>query len=419
MFGFCGRLALLATCVATMTCQQVKDLPEGVLLIRNGILIDGSGASPIPGALVAIWGDRIVGVGRESAFRIRNTSRIIDAQGGTILPGFIDSHSHLLSGSKDLDADLRLWLKAGITTLRDLGSHYGKSGDISELRRRISRLGNTVPTIVLAGSYLTATGGHPVEGPIKWGPEVALEVADVEQARQSASFLLDAGADGLKIAVESGTPQGSMPTLTGDQIAAITAVAHARGTWVSAHITHAHDAELAVAHGVDDLAHPPVERLPESLMQKMLEHNVFLGTTFVAQDTELLPLLGFNETRISGLRAVRHEYFRRFIDAGGSVVLGSDYPFARLGKGMPTKEMEQMLAVGLSSMEVIVAATRNAARACGLGEEVGVLESGKRADVIVVRGDPLTDIRALEQIQVVIKSGEVVLNRWPVEETLR
>jgi imidazolonepropionase-like amidohydrolase len=306
-------------------------------------------------------------------------------------------------------SNLAEWLRAGVTTIRDLGSEYGTdelpSHDIVALKKRLAEAGNTIPTVVVAGPILTAPDGYPIPS---GGRRIALEVPSVEEARQAATRLLASGADGLKIAVQRGTALRRLPTLTSEQVAAITQAAHARHTWVSAHIIDPEDAARAVANGVDDLAHAPVIKMPDELIRQMVARDVLLIPTLVAEGGFRANLSYTDRERAVALDATRYN-LQRFLAAGGKVALGSDFGSGRMRLGMPLLELQSMVNVGMTPMQVIAAATRYAAQACGLQDRLGTLEAGKRADVIVVKGDPLKDIQAMKDVMIVIKGGEVIV----------
>jgi len=300
--------------------------------------------------------------------------------------------------------------------VRDLGSRYGKgpsSLSIAAFKQKLAAYGNTVPTIVIAGPIMTAPGGYPV--PI-FGRGSALEVADVEKARQETERLLADGADEIKIAVASGNPQQPFPVLTLEQVEAITEVAHRHGTRVSAHVTRPYDAQIAIDGGVDDLAHQIlVGKISDELIQQdelirqMVERDVWLVPTLVEED-DLAADAGLTDEQMKEFVEIRQDGLRRYLAAGGKVAMGSDFGATeRIPQGMPLPELQRMVEFGMTPMQVIVAATSHAAQVCNLGDRLGTLETGKQADVIVVRGNPLEEIQAMGEVIIVIKNGEVIV----------
>jgi len=420
-------LALYVLLTMLVACQSapvptasptvsIPVLPGGALVVRNGTVIDGTGAGPIPSGLVAIQNGQIIAVGPEAQFQIPQDAQVVDAQGGTILPGFIDAHTHIFESAGTTQAVLNRWLRAGVTTVRDLGSRYGKgpsSLSIAAFKQKLAAYGNTVPTIVIAGPIMTAPGGYPV--PI-FGRGSALEVADVEKARQETERLLADGADEIKIAVASGNPQQPFPVLTLEQVEAITEVAHRHGTRVSAHVLRPHDAQIAIDGGVDDLAHQIlVGKISDELIQQdelirqMVERDVWLVPTLVEED-DLAADAGLTDEQMKEFVEIRQDGLRRYLAAGGKVAMGSDFGATeRIPQGMPLPELQRMVEFGMTPMQVIVAATSHAAQVCNLGDRLGTLETGKQADVIVVKGNPLEDIQAMGEVIIVIKNGEVIV----------
>ena len=409
-------LVLCTSLVVLGACQNMPGpvvppqtiLPSGVTIVHNGTVIDGTGAAPIPEGLVAIQDGTIINVGPETQFVVPDNAQVLDAKGGTILPGIIDAHTHILENAGSTLA-LALWLQHGVTTVRDLGSRYGTgevpSLNIAALKRRLAEAGNTIPTVVVAGPIVTAPGGYPV--PV-WGSRLALQVANVKEARQAATRLLVAGADGLKIALTEGPTPHPWPTLTPEQVATITQVAHAHGTWVSVHVTRTSDADIAVANGVDDLAHLPVDTMSDELIQQMIVRDVLLVPTLVVEDGFRIHA-HYPEDEWERVLKMRQDNIHRFLSAGGRVALGSDYGNPGIPPGMPVSEMQRMLDTGMTPMQVIVAATQHAAQACGLGDRLGTLEAGKQGDVIAIDGNPLRDMQVMGDVIIVIKAGEVIV----------
>jgi imidazolonepropionase-like amidohydrolase len=378
---------------------SIPTLPGGALVVRNGTVIDGTGAGPILNGLVAIQDGEIIAIGPETQFQIPQEAQVVDAQGGTILPGFIDAHTHIFESAGTTQAVLNRWLRAGVTTVRDLGSRYGKDApslSIAAFKQQLAAYGNTIPTIVIAGPIMTAPGGYPVP---MLGRGSALEVANAEEARQEAERLLADGADEIKIAVESGGPQQPFPALTLEQVKAITEVAHRQGTRVSAHVMHPQDAQVAIDGGVDDLAHKVLfGEMPDELIQQMVERNVWLVPTLVVED-DLAADVGLTDEQMKEFVEIMQDGLRRYLAAGGKVAMGSDFGATeRIPQGMPLPELQRMVEFGMTPMQVIMAATSHAAQVCNLGDRLGTLEVGKQGDVIVVRDNPLEEIEAMGEV---------------------
>jgi imidazolonepropionase-like amidohydrolase len=391
------------------TAAPINELPPGATIVHHGTLIDGRGGDPIPAGLIAFQDGSIIAVGPESAFQIAAEAQLINAQGGTILPGVIDAHNHILENSGSLQSNLDQWLQSGVTSMRDLGSRYGTADSpslrISAIQERLAGLGSRAPTVLIAGPIITAPGGYPSAT----FPVGALEVDGVAAARQAAQSLIDQGADVIKIAVESGSPADPMPTLSLAQVQAITSTAHEQGLRVTAHVNHVQDAQLAVEGGVDELAHSiPFGHLPDELIEQMAAQKIAILPTLLALDRSL-SRLDFSEQQWQRLVEQWQDNLIRFVAAGGQIALGSDYGVQGVPAGMPVDEMALMVDFGLTPMQVIQASTSSAAAMLGMKEQLGTLEVGKQADIIVVDGDPLTDIQTMAKVIVVIKDGQLIL----------
>jgi imidazolonepropionase-like amidohydrolase len=191
--------------------------------------------------------------------------------------------------------------------------------------------------------------------------------------------------------------------LSAEEIKAIVDTAHARGIPVAAHISRSRHLELALQTGVDDVAHMIVDEIPDELIEGLIEAGVFWEPTLeLWQCVSRLHGLSWDATAIDNLR--------RFSHAGGKVALGTDHAGYRcqFDLGMPMTELELMRQAGMTPLQIIVAATKNAAVVCNLEMEIGTLEPGKRADILVVEGNPLEDIQALTDVRMVIHNGVII-----------
>lgn len=358
----------------------------------NGRLIDGSGARPVKNAVVLIKGKRIVFAGPRGKVAIPRNARRLDARGGTILPGFINTHAHQVID----ESNLRAWLLGGVTTVRDLGSGPDYEWAFSE-RDRLNRSSRTA-RLLAVGPLITVPGGYPEA---IWGSP-GLEVTSVEDARAQVDRLIHAGCDTVKIALESGEIFGrdDLPMLSPTEVKAIVEVAHAHGKRVSAHAMVTRDIERAVDGGVDEIAHFDVQNIPQSLIRRMVAAHIDWVPTL-----ELLRVVG---------ATIYGNSLERFARAGGIVALGTDYmgagPQYGYDLGMPIHELVYMDQLGLTPMQAIQAATANAAYALDR-PELGLLEKGKIADVIVVRGNPLRSLEVLRKVELVVHNGVVVRSK--------
>jgi imidazolonepropionase-like amidohydrolase len=358
------------------------------LALIHGTLIDGTGADPLPDAALLIQQGLILAVGPRAEVEVPVDARIIDLQGATILPGFINAHVHLGYSEHNLQA----WAEAGVTTVRDLGT--APASDLFSRRDELLK-DNRNARLVAAGPLVTVPDGYPM---VPWGLQ-GLAVTSAQDAALKVNQLLDDGADVIKIALESGYLfETNIPVLSAQEAATVVKVAHERGTMVSAHVTAAQDLGLALDAGVDDIAHMITNNLSPQLVEGMLENDVYWVPTL-----ELWKGVGgFDRQAVANLR--------KFVEAGGKVALGTDYAgySSEFDLGMPITEMELMGEAGMTPMQIILAGTQNAAHVCNLDRELGTLETGKIADVLVVDGNPLEDIHALTDARIVIHNGVVI-----------
>ncbi len=262
---------------------------------------------------------------------------------------------------------------------------------------------------LLSGPCITATGGYP-NGPwsslalhvnLETVDEGGVDITPVEDARRKAQVLVDAGADVIKICLDDYFETRPLGILTEEQISAITEVAHDGGLRVTAHVSADRRLETVLAGGVDSAAHIPLD--------EMSDENI---STMVADEIPLIPTLAVWETMPSfctdhgacfGL-----DNLTRYVDAGGVVALGDDYGNSGIVLGMPLRDFVWMEQAGMSNMDIIVAATANAAAECGLGHRLGTLEQGMLADVIVLGSDPLDQIASMADVIYVVRDGVVI-----------
>jgi imidazolonepropionase-like amidohydrolase len=386
-----------ATSFPTTGAQQITTTPNNsspIVALVNGTLIDGVVGQPIEDAVLLIQDGFIVGVGQRDSISIPNSAAIIDVQGATILPGLINAHVHAAYNLTKLEE----WAQSGVTTVCDLSAHsWPGSLPIRDQANHNPRYAH----LAIDGVMITAPGGYPIA---QFGG-IGLEVSTPEEARQAVLDLIDQGADVVKMALESGEVFGkSFPMLSPEAIQAVVETAHQHGKLVGAHVTVSKDLQIAMDAGVDFAAHMVVDIPTDAQLEQMVRRGMYWIPTLelwkiVAQDVDrnVIDNLG------------------RFVQAGGMVALGTDYAgyTGSFQLGMPMHEMEWMQQAGMSSMQIIVAGTQNAAHVCGLGDQLGTLETGKIADILVVEGDPLKDLHTLLNVQWVIHDGVIIRQPAP------
>jgi imidazolonepropionase-like amidohydrolase len=378
--------------------------------------------------VVVIEGDRILYADDEAGFSIPVGAQIYDANHGTILPGFIDAHTH---GTADPSVR-RSFLVGGVTTTCDLGT------PLSEMEPFALADDGQDPVArgIHAGPILTAPGGLP---DAVLGTNLNYEVATPAEGRAAVEYLFLQGVNQIKVYLQNESNGISYPMLDEATLGAIVEEAHARDLLVRAHVTYATLLEMAVTAGVDTIEHVPAnipqaeqEPIDEDLIRRMMESSDPIDLLLSERSPEYAALLReMAETGIIMVPTLDRPYgnfFRsssltqedrfsleiilgivgKFHEMGGAVGLGTDFNIGTsILAGMPIGEMEMLLAAGLTPMEIIESGTRIAALACGQGSTLGTLEQGKLADVIVVDGNPLEDLTVMGHVILVFKDGEV------------
>ncbi|UCC86585.1 MAG: amidohydrolase family protein [Anaerolineales bacterium] len=428
-------LVLLSTLLGIAACGgqgSPGNTPasSGQIIISNGTVVDGRGSEPIRDGIVVMVGDRITFVGRAAGYSPPSDAQVIDARGGTILPGIIDSH--VLDAS---DPGIRReFLMSGVTTVCNLGSpledmprfgeDYVDEGPVARGYR--------------SGPIITAPGGLP---DAELQAKLNYEVGNPDEARAAVVDLHNRGADVIKVFLQEEYTGVTYPMLGEDELAAIVEEAHSLGLLVRAHVTYASLLGMAVQAGVDTVQHVPFNlaqsgsySISEAQLLAFLQSDdplrMFFTELYPNYEDQLRMMVEAGIVMVPTLDRAYGEFYRtsnpsreqevtietvlgivrRFHELGGVVGLGTDFNTG-LGveAGMPVGEMEMLLAAGLTPMEVIEAGTRVSATVCGHGGQLGTLESGKLADVIVVDGDPLEDLQTMNQVVTVISHGEVAV----------
>ena len=378
------------------------------------------GGEPIEDGIVVIEGDRITWVGSREGYSIPADAQVINAHGGTILPGFIDAHVHSTS-----DPAIRHdFLIGGVTSVCDLGTPLDAIDQFVEEYEEDEPAARGFP----AGPIVTAVGGLP---DAVLHANLNYEVGTLAEARTAVLDLHDRGADMIKVYLAKENGEIQYPMLDEAMLAAIVEESHAYGLPVRAHVTYIDLFDTALNAGVDTIEHIPIHATQpyfqddtEAKLRQFDESDQPIQVFFNEIDPEykgqlermatsgiiMVPTLERPFGELFRTSNPPREYaiimeiilgiVRTFHEMGGVVALGTDY---NVGLGLKTG------IPGLTPMDMIVTGTRNAAAACGQADELGTLESGMLADVIVVDGDPLEDYKVLANVVVVIKNGEIAL----------
>ncbi len=420
------------------------------LAIAGARLIDGVSATPVPSGVVLIGRDgRIAAAGPSQEIALPAGVPTIQATGMTLLPGLIDGHVHFTwdktlyfaYSSQDYATRLalrdperqlvraghyaQLALAAGVTTLRDCGAD-----DFSVLALRDTvRAGNFIgPRILVSGRPITTTGGHIYSD---WGVDSSDEI------RQAVRRLAERGVDFVKIIVSGGTTTpgtnvtGSQYSL--EELRVAVEEAHRLGLPVAAHAISTDSIRLAAEAGVDTIEHCSwigsdlkTTITDPAAVREMAKHGVRVDHAIIPRPY-LFPEEGHGEPSAEerwwlNMLEVRWPFLHHMRAQGVTVFLGTDAAFGPWpgtecwpGCQEMARAVEIMARWGkFSPADALALATREAARALNLDGEIGSVEAGKRADLILVAGDPLADLRALRQVELVMRDGRLVARRGQI-----
>lgn len=403
-------------------------------VFTGATLIDGTGAKPVEDASIIVEGDRIKTVGK--GLDVPRDAEVIDVAGRTVLPGLIDSHVHLCSnGDPNIFTILQYpmgmlqlfgfrnalnELEAGFTTVRDMGAPHGFA---LSLKQAVQTGVVRGPRIVAPGKVISMTGGHAdfhlASGVGYTGmSSIADGVAD---CRKAAREQLRDGADFVKICSSGGvmspTDPVDTPQFSPEEIEAMVYEAACVGRTVASHAHGTTGIKNAVLAGVKTIEHGSL--IDDEVMKLMAPRGCFHVPTLVAgwNIVQHGKEAGIPAYAVDKAEEIAHEVRKgvmRSHRGGVKVAMGTDAgtPFNRHGSN--AQEIIHLVDAGFTPMEAIVAATRIGSQCIGLEKQVGTVEPGKLADLIVVEGDPLKDIKVLgdkTNILLVLKGGVIEINR--------
>lgn len=397
-----------------------------------GRVIDGISQNPVEDGIVVVNEDKIVYAGEKKDWIITPEDQVVETENGTILPGFIDAHIHLTgqesvhrSGNQPYDylltsvRDLQDLVYAGITGVRDM-SIFGRA-----LGAAVEKGNLTGPRIMPGGRVMSITSGHCDEDP-KRSPEELNRyslgeylVDGPESCYRGARIQFREGARFLKICATGGVSSElddyNDIEFSSEEMRVMVEEAARHNTYVTAHCTGAEGLKQAVRCGVKCIEHGVF--LDEEGAALMAENDVTLVTTLsIALGLcEMKGLPEYMQRKAGGIREAAENSFRLAKKYGLRVALGTDYsnspgtPFKEIGK-----EFYSLTRCGYTPMEAIIAGTRNGAYLMKSEDKTGTLEAGKLADIVLVKGNPLENIRLLadsENIQAVMINGKMVKNQ--------
>ena len=371
--------------------------------VVHGTLIDGKGEAPLVDSVLLICRDRIETVGRAGDTEIPSGIEVIDATGKTVMPGIIEGHAHV--GGKPRDQKtLRLSLQRGITTVCSVAAN----AEGIELRDGIEDGSVRGCARLLAGCIVTCTHGH-----------VTFRTADGPwEVRKAVREMVMAGADFIKTAASGGFWAAdevcSVRNYTYEELEALADEAHAWGVPVVAHCHTQPGLNNCIRAGIDQIHHGAF--IDEEAVRGIKEKNLYYLPTLAVTCQRNID--GYSDDRpwmikeMQESQTVHREGVRLAHKLGVKIGVGTDYPGGNWWEvGERTMfELKELVACGLSPMEAVVAGTRTTAEAFGKLDDFGTLEPGKKADLLVLTGNPLDDIGLLcaaANINIVLKDGAV------------
>lgn len=401
-------------------------------------LFDGTGGTPIERGVVVIMGDEIIAVGKQGEVETPTDLAVqtIHFDGDTtVLPGLVDVHTHLMMPGDatpyqvfmrhndgilimQAAANARRALRAGITTLADTGAR----DTVTFTLRDAIRMGLSCgPRLILSGRPLTRTGGHcwflngEADGP--------------EAVRHLVRELLKEGADIIKVMATGGGTAGSnpyRPSYEAEELTMLANEAHAAGKRAIAHCSATEGTRRALDARIDVIFHchfyEPDGQLHfnDELARRLADAPVYVNPTLWVNGVYVAALrakaeqgpLSDDEQRMLVFRSERYvrqsENVGKLVHYGVKMAAGSDAGWGMFAFGDFVDELQAMVSIGMTPTDALLSATRDAADAIGVGHLVGALAPGKKADILVVNGDPTRDIAALRNVRAVMLGGQMV-----------
>ncbi|HEY3172619.1 MAG TPA: amidohydrolase family protein [Thermoanaerobaculia bacterium] len=409
--------------------------PGAVTVIRAGALIDGTSGAARRDQVIVVRGNRIEKVGAASSIAIPGDALVIDLSRATVLPGLIDSHTHIFLQGEDpaeggYDVQLlkyplafraaraavsaRRALEQGFTTIRDVETEGAGYGDVG-IRQAIEGGYIPGPRMFVVTRAISTTGGYPLEG---YAPEIdvpkgAQLIDGPVEARKAAREQLDHGADWVKVYMTHRSwldAKGnlvSQPTLSLEEIRAIVEETHGWGRKVACHAYNGIGLHRALDGGCDSIEHGL--ELDDAAIAQMVRQGTWLCPTMSVYYDHWAPADTPAGKRDRKRVAVHGPSLRKALKAGVKIAFGTDVggfswtePIAR--------EFSRMVEFGMTPMAAVQAATSKGAEMLGMSGEIGVVAPGAYADIVAVAGDPLKNVQELERVGFVMKDGKVYRN---------
>jgi imidazolonepropionase-like amidohydrolase len=430
-----SAIVVISVFVASLFAQEKSAPAPAVTVIRAGTLIDGKSDTPRRNQVIVIRGNRIESVGDAATAKAPPDATVVDLSKATVLPGLIDSHTHIFlqgedpaEGGYDVNilkypaslraaratVSVRRALEQGFTTLRDVETEGAGYGDVG-IKQAIEGGYIPGPRLFVATRAISTTGGYNLEGyaPELTMPKGAQIIDGPVEARKAAREQLEQGADWIKVYMTHRSWVGkngelvSQPTLTLDELKAIVDEVHGWGRKVACHAYSGIGLQRALDGGCDSIEHGL--QISDAQIAQMVKQGTWYCPTISVYYDDWAPA-DTDAGKRDRLRASVHEdSFKKAMKAGVKIVYGTD-----IG-GIPwtqpiAQEFPQMTKLGMSPMDAIHSATSRAADMLDMTGQIGILAPGAYADVIATQGDPLQNIEELGRVQFVMKDGKVFKN---------
>jgi len=401
-------------------------------VIHAGVLIDGTSDTPRRNQVIITKGQRIESVSDETSAKIPEGANIVDLSHSTVLPGLIDTHTHIFlqgevpaEGGYDIQllkyplayraaratVSVKRALDQGFTTLRDLETEGAGYGDIG-IKQAVDEGIIPGPRLFVVTRAISTTGGYPLEG---YAPEIdvpkgAQLIDGPVEARKAARQQLEHGADWIKVYMTHRSWIGkhgelvSQPTLTLEELQAITDEVHGWGKRVACHAYSGIGLHRAIEGGCDSIEHGL--DLDDAAIAQMAKQGTWYVPTLAVYYGDWAPENTPDGQRDRKRASVHEESFKKALKAHLKIAFGTD-----IG-GIPwtesiAQEFSYMVKFGMTPMDAIRSATSRAAELLEQQGQLGEIRAGAFADIVAVDGDPLADIKELERVRFVMKDGKV------------
>ncbi len=429
-----GAVILVSVVMLAGPESLVSGAAEAIV-VRAGALIDcrdGQVGPAVKDAVIVIEGERIKDAGAAGNVTEPSSARRIDLSRYTVMPGLVDAHTHiLLQGDvtqKEYEDQIlresanlrtiratvsaRIALVNGFTTLRDLETEGAGYADVA-VKQAIERGYIEGPRLVVSTRALAVTGSYPLLGfpPEVTVPEGVQIVDGPDEARRAVREQLKLGADWIKVYADRGyyiAGDGmldSIPNFTLEEMSAIVDEAHRQRHKVAAHAMTRSGLRIALQAGVDSIEHGV--GLDDESIRAMAARGVYYVPTLSVTEFVAPGRAAEGRAIWAEVPKFHHAGFRKALAAGVKIVLGTDvggFPWTE----KQAKEFSYMVADGMSPARAIASATTTAAEMLGMRGEIGVVAPGAYADLIAVAGDPLADVKVLQDVRFVMKGGNVI-----------